>query len=290
MPHARLERAVIDVTGETAEDFLQNLVTSDLDLLGPAEARPSALLTPQGKILFDFLVSRIAGGLRLDAAATVRGDLLKRLTLYRLRAKVALDAPDVAVFAVWDETPSTDQVVDRRFPDGLVSRVYGTAPDDSVSAYPAAFANLRIRAGIAEAGSDFPSADAFPHDVLLDGNGGVSFKKGCFIGQEVVSRMQHRGTARRRIMLVKAEEPLAPGIEIVAEGKPVGTVLASISGNEDGVAAGTGMAMIRIDRLAAALDRGVPVTAGGVPVTATVPPWAGYALPAVSALAAEDEA
>lgn len=289
MPYARLQdRCVLDLTGEAAEPFLQNLVTADLDLLLPGEARPSALLTPQGKILFDFLVSRIESGLRLDVAAGAREALVKRLTLYRLRAKVAFDASDMAVFAVWDAADSAAPV-DRRFASGTVLRAYGEPPQglDEVSADH--FEALRLRAGVAEAESDFPAADMFPHDVLLDQNGGVSFKKGCFIGQEVVSRMQHRGTARRRIMLVQAEGHLTPGAVILAGGKSIGTVLSSVAG--EGGDGGEGIGLLRIDKLAAALAGDLTLSADGVPVDVAIPAWAGYDLPTVDAAAIEgDEA
>jgi folate-binding protein YgfZ len=289
MPYARLtDRAVLDLSGEAAEPFLQNLVTADLDLLLPGEARPSALLTPQGKILFDFLVSRIEGGLRLDVAATAREALVKRLTLYRLRAKVAFDASDTAVFAVWDASDSAAPV-DRRFASGTVHRAYGAAPEGLEEVSPAHFEALRLRAGVAEAESDFPGSEMFPHDVLLDQNGGVSFKKGCYIGQEVVSRMQHRGTARRRVMLVQAEGHLTPGAVILAGGKAIGTVLSSVAG--EGGDGGEGIGLLRIDKLAAALSGDLTLSADGVPVDVAIPAWAGYDLPAMDAAAIDgDEA
>ncbi|MBC8130209.1 MAG: folate-binding protein YgfZ [Rhizobiaceae bacterium] len=289
MPYARLgDRAVLHVTGEAAEDFLQNLVTSDLDLLGEGEARPSALLTPQGKILFDFLVSRFPGGLRLDAAESVRGDLAKRLTLYRLRAKVGLEPLDEPVFAIWDERGAEGAVLDRRFPEGGVTRAYGVAPAGIAGTDKAAFDALRVRAGVAEGVSDFPASDLFPHDVLLDQNGGVSFKKGCYIGQEVVSRMQHRGTARRRIMLVASEGHLSPAAVISAGGKAIGTVLAAVPSREDGGRTDEGLGLVRIDRLAKALADGIPIEADGVPLTLSIPPWARYALPDLSSVTKDE--
>ena len=119
---------------------------------------------------------------------------------------------------------------------------------------------LRIAHGVAESGSDYAAGDAFPHDVLLDENGGVGFRKGCYIGQEVVSRMQHRGTARRRVLIASAAHALpASGAEILADGRAIGT-LGTVVG-------GAGLAIARIDRVKEALDAGQPITAGGVPVT-----------------------
>ncbi|KTR06233.1 aminomethyltransferase [Aureimonas ureilytica] len=271
MPSARLtDRAVLILSGADAQDFLQNLVTADLGKLTPGEVRPAALLMPQGKILFDFLVSQTSEALRLDVAAGARGDLAKRLTLYKLRAKVEIKPSDEAVAALWGEDSlGPEALIDRRFPDG-VFRLYGAAAE-AAGEDAAGFERLRLSLGIAEAERDFPASDVFPHDVLLDQNEGVSFKKGCYVGQEVVSRMQHRGTARRRIMVLRAERHLTPGASIEAGGKSLGTVL---SASES-----LGIGMIRIDRLADALRAGQTLSADGVPIEAEVPAWAGYTLP-----------
>lgn len=278
MPSARLpDRSTLHVTGPDAAHFLQNLVTADVETLPENEARPSALLTPQGKILFDFLVSRIEGGYRLDVASSARADLAKRLTLYRLRSKVEIAPSHEAVAARWG-AEAEDGLRDTRFADGAVERLYGetagTAGNDGE-----AFRAQRIAAGIAEAESDFPASDVFPHDVLLDQNGGVSFKKGCFVGQEVVSRMQHRGTARRRIMVLRAEGHITPGSNVEADGRTVGTVLSATGG--------TAMAILRIDKVADALRAGNDLSVDGVPVEAEVPAWAGYTLPEETAGSAD---
>ncbi|MBB3998922.1 CAF17-like 4Fe-4S cluster assembly/insertion protein YgfZ [Aureimonas pseudogalii] len=281
MSSARLpDRAVLLVGGPEAEPFLQNLVTADLDALPAGEARPAALLTPQGKILFDFLISRAADGLRLDVAAGARADLAKRLTLYRLRAKVTLTPVGDAVAAVWDtgEMPA-DALRDTRFP-APVFRLYGTAAEAAGSDV-AGFETLRLAEAVAEAERDFPASDVFPHDVLLDQNGGVSFRKGCYVGQEVVSRMQHRGTARRRLMVLRAEGHLTPGANVEAGGRTIGTVLSA--------AGALGMGMIRIDKMADALRADATLSADGVPLEAEVPEWAGYTLPEATAAGAVDE-
>jgi folate-binding protein YgfZ len=272
MPVARLaDRALLLVTGEPAEHFLQTLVTADLDGLDENEMRPSALLTPQGKIMFEFLIGRVPGGFRLDVASAAAQAFAKRLALYRLRTKVVIEPTEDPVHAVWDEDETVPGALrDRRFQDP-VWRVYGAPPAGIDEAEPADFERQRIRAGVAESDTDYPGSEVFPHDVLLDQNGGVSFKKGCFVGQEVVSRMQHRGTARRRLMLVEADGHLTPGANIEAGGRTIGTVL-SASGCD-------GFALIRIDRLADALAADATLRADGVAVTATVPPRAGFALP-----------
>ncbi|MER9893959.1 folate-binding protein YgfZ [Mesorhizobium sp. M0119] len=285
MPFASLrDRALVSVSGPDAEHFLQNILTTDLDALGSSEAKPGALLTPQGKILFDFLISRAGeNAFRLECRAETADDFMRRLTLYKLRAKVQiakLDQPVVTVLWESDSTASQFEsapFADARFVDAIVKRFYdGTAEGGDLAAWQA----FRIAHGIAESGEDYQLGDAFPHDVLLDEIGGVGFKKGCYVGQEVVSRMQHRGTARRRVLIVSAERSLpASGAELTVEGRPVGT-LGSTAGT-------TGLAITRIDRVKAALDAGLPILADDVAVSLAIPSWAKFSFPQ-EAVGAED--
>ncbi|RWI99035.1 folate-binding protein YgfZ [Mesorhizobium sp.] len=278
MPFALLkDRALISVSGQDAEHFLQNILTTDLDALGAGEAKPGALLSPQGKILFDFLISRAGeNGFRLECRTDIADDFVRRLLLYRLRAKAEIAKQDQALVTVaWgdDSTASlanSTSLADTRFREVEVRRTYEGAVQDSGDA--GAWQALRIANGIAESGSDYQLGDAFPHDVLLDETGGVGFKKGCYVGQEVVSRMQHRGTARRRVLVATAEGSLpATGTELTVAGRPVGT-LGSVSG-------GRGLAIARIDRVKAALDARDPIMAGDVPVTLAIPGWAKFSFP-----------
>ncbi|MDG4879547.1 folate-binding protein YgfZ [Mesorhizobium sp. WSM4935] len=284
MPFARLkDRALISVSGPDAEHFLQNILTTDLDTLKPGEAKPGALLSPQGKILFDFLISRAAdNSFQLECRADIADDFVRRLMLYRLRAKAEIVKQDqVLVTVEWDgdSTASLSDsraLADTRFQDITVRRSYGGEARDGSD--PNGWLNMRIGYGIAEGGSDYQLGDAFPHDVLLDETGGVGFKKGCYIGQEVVSRMQHRGTARRRVLIASADALLpVPGTELTVAGRPVGT-LGSVGGR-------TGLAIARIDRVKAAVDAGETIMAGDVPVTLAIPAWAKFTFPqdAVSA-------
>lgn len=269
MPIARLaDRSIISVTGPDAEALLQGVVTTDVETLGEGEARASALLTPQGKILCDFLVSRMPGGFRLDVARDAAQDLVRRLTLYRLRAKaeIALDA-EAAVAVSWGpeaESGGSPAMRDGRFPpDFTVLRHYGEAlpaPEGDADEWT----RLRIDHGIAEAGADYPFGDAFPHDVNLDQTGGISFAKGCYVGQEVVSRMQHRGTARKRVLVAHGEGELpSSGASIASAGREIGTLGSKVGRR--------GLALVRIDRAKAAIDAGADVTAGSIPVGLELP-------------------
>ncbi|MGX9991075.1 CAF17-like 4Fe-4S cluster assembly/insertion protein YgfZ [Rhizobium sp. Z1P35] len=270
------DRSLLFVSGADAQSFLQNLITTDISSLGPDEARPGALLTPQGKILFDFMIWQDGDGYMIETDAGQRDSLLKRLTMYKLRAAVTL-APSTkeGVTVCWGE--DAEGVRDRqgardsRFAKAGVTLIRrpGKHGDGKEALYDA----LRISHGIVTSGSDFALQDAFPHDVLMDFNGGLSFRKGCYVGQEVVSRMQHRGTARRRVVTVSAATALpATGTEITAGGKPVGT-LGSVEG-------GSGLAIVRIDRAGAAMAAGTPLLAGETPVSLTLPAWSGLVFPA----------
>lgn len=275
MPIARIDgRAAIGVNGAEAESFLQNLITADVAALPADTILAAALLTPQGKILFDFLVSRSDGGFWLDCRADTADDLLRRLTLYRLRAKVEFSLQNpIDVLASWQiDSGGGGWRRDSRFADIEVFRRYGDS-DLAPDAGMAEWHELRIRHGVGESGTDYALADVFPHDVLLDQNGGVSFRKGCFVGQEVVSRMQHRGTARRRLLLAEGDGALPPtGTEITAGGRTIGA-LGSVAGIR-------GLALVRIDRAAAAMAGNLPILAGETPVRLSIPAWADFSFPA----------
>lgn len=273
--HFPKNRSVISVTGEEAEHFLQNLVTCDLTAIPADTARACALLTPQGKVMFDFLVMADGPeGYLIDIDTALARDFLRRLTMYKLRAKVEITESDESLAAIsWqiDSTAAGRAVADSRFPAELrVMRHYGPGPEgeDDATGWTA----LRIANGVAESGADFAAGEAFPHDISYDQNGAVGFKKGCFVGQEVVSRMQHRGTARRRLTIVNSDTALpGPGTALEADGKTIGT-LGSVAGS-------TALALVRLDRAKDAMDAGTPITAGGTTVTLSLPPAVSYRWP-----------
>ncbi len=269
MPAVSLKnRSLIRVSGPEAQSFLQNLITTDLAALAADEARPGALLTPQGKILFDFMIWQDGDGFIIETDDDQRDALLKRLTMYKLRAAVDLSPAGEGVTVSWEST--NKGAADRRFAKAgvVLVRQAGQHGTDDREIYDA----LRIASGVAVSGQDYALQDAFPHDVLMDFNGGLSFKKGCYVGQEVVSRMQHRGTARRRVVTVKAETALPPsGTQITAGGKPVGT-LGSVVGKG-------GLAIVRIDRAGEAIATATPLLAGETAVILELPAWTGLTFP-----------
>lgn len=287
------DRALLWVSGEDARKLLQGLVTAEMSRIDENRAGYGALLTPQGKILFDFFIMARADGFLFDCAAEHAEALAKRLTFYKLRAKVGIAPadPSLKVYAVirpgkaFDELSTPGMAVTRG--DTLICRdprlaeagLRLIADDDGAAAVMAAEAGLetapleayhahRITLGLADSG-DIGSGEVFPHECNMDQLHGVDFEKGCFVGQEVVSRMQHRGTARSRMVPVSLSEPVETAdVEIRAGDKPAGKLLSRV---------GTmALALLRLDRVAAAGERDEPIKAGDITVTPAKPDWAGY--------------
>ncbi len=238
------DRSLIEISGDEAESFLDNILTCKVIELSEGQTSFGALLTPQGKILFDFFLIKTENGYLLDILSDLAVDFIKRLTFYRLRAKVTIEAkPEIKVLALWDEKiPLSNLCIQDPRLEEMGVRDYSA---HSQSGEEADYVAHRIANGIPEGGHDFEYGDAYPHETLMDQFGGVDFKKGCYVGQEVVSRMQHRGTAKKRIIIVKSADKLpSSGTPITADGKPAGTLGSAVE-NE-------GLAMLRLDRIAKA--------------------------------------
>lgn len=276
------DRGVIAVSGADAVKFLQGLLTNDVAGLSPGTAAHAALLSPQGKILFDMLVLRTGEDtFLLDCPAGKTDDLVRRLTMYKLRAdvRIADQSADCAIFARWNAAepgpvgPGAAAYADPRHP-GLGERLI--VPLEGIGAVAATatadhYHAHRIGLGVPEGGRDFVFGDAYPHEALFDRLHGVSFTKGCYVGQEIVARMQHRGTARKRIVPVRAETALATGTPVLAGDVEIGTVGSVITADGGGSAA---LALIRLDRVEEAREKGLPITSGGAAVDVIIPDWA----------------
>ena len=281
--HASLlpSRAVLRIGGADARKFLQGLITSDIGKVQGADAVHAGLLSPQGKVLFDFFLVAEGDGFLADLAREKEEELLKRLAFYRLRAAVEISAdPSRQVAACWGGKPAQPRGAivysDPRLP-ALGYRAFlaqGASPAElgCEAASEQDYHAFRIGLGVPEGGKDFAFGDAFPHEALFDHLHGVDFNKGCFVGQEVVSRMEHRGTTRKRIVPVEGAAPLpAPGTSIEAAGAPIGT-LGSVSGT-------LGLALIRLDRAEDAVARGETLAAGGVGIALRRPAFVRFAVP-----------
>jgi tRNA-modifying protein YgfZ len=282
------DRGVIKVVGDGARDFLHGLVTADILALAPGTARFCALLTPQGKIVADFIVTEApakdGGGFFLDVPRAVTAALVGKLNLYKLRAKVLIEdlSEILGVLAVWDgggvpkhglayadpRLPSLG--VRAMLPPHLARTAAAELGADFVDA--GAYEAHRIALGVPQGGVDFSYGDAFPHESDMDQLGGVDFRKGCYIGQEVVSRMEHRGTARTRAVPVRYDgAPPQAGVSVTAGDRQIGTM--------GSAAGGRAVALLRLDRVSDALSRGDQLSANGVPIHLIKPDWARFAFP-----------
>jgi folate-binding protein YgfZ len=264
-------RAILRVDGPDAGQFLHNLVTAEVEGLESGQATYAALLSPQGKMLFDFFVVRQGESYLIDCAASQKPEILKRLGFYKLRARIKI-TEEQAVAGVSPDGPAA-QI---RYPDprtpALGWRFVNTA--DTLMETPD-YDLARIALGLADSDADLGSGVYFPHEANLDQFGGVSFTKGCYVGQEVVSRMEHRGTARSRIIPVDLSGPVSGTAQDIRSGeKQVGTILSS---------AGTqALALMRLDRLAEAAE---PLLTGTVTVDVLKPRWASYDVPGAKDIA-----
>jgi hypothetical protein len=262
----RRERAVLSLEGLEAENFLHNLVTADILGLAEGGARYTALLTPQGKILFDFFVVKAAEGYLLDCAASQLEELTKRLMFYRLRAKVAIaERKDLEVGVSPERPAGMTAYVDPR--TSLIG--WRMIAEKGKLPMGTGYDAARIALGLADSDGDIGSGELFPHEANFDQLGAVSFSKGCYIGQEVVSRMEHRAAARNRILPVTFEGAALPrGAAIKSADKIIGSVLSS-AGN-------TALALLRLDRMAEATQ---PLLTDAVRVHVHKPAWIKYDVP-----------
>ncbi len=234
-------RSLIAASGPDWRSFLQGLITQDVETLAPGEIRFAALLTPQGRLLYDLFVIGQDDSCLIDCAADRRDALIQRLLIYRLRAKVTIAASEVAVSAAWDaDSPPPGYLADPRLA-ALGWRGYGAAAFDAAPADEAAYERHRLALGV-PGSADWGSAAASPIEADFDLLGGIDFRKGCFVGQETTSRMKRRGAIKSRMLPIAFDgPPPPPDAELLA-----GTLRAgqALSGSE-----GLAMALVRLDRL-----------------------------------------
>jgi len=284
------DRGVVKVAGDDARRFLNGLATNDIGKVSPQQARFAALLTPQGKIIVDFIVAEApeadGSGFFLDCPRALAAALVDKLNFYKLRAKVLAEnlSEVLGVMAVWDGKGDSEYglcYADPRLaalgmrvmlPQHLAAEAAADLGAKLVEAE--AYEAHRIALGVPRGGADFIYGDTFPHEADMDQLCGVDFDKGCYVGQEVVSRVEHRSSARSRIVPVAYDYAPLSGLPVMAGEKEIGTLLSAVSGH--------GLAMIRLDRLADAQAAALPITCGNLPIRVVKPEWAKFAWPAVS--------
>jgi folate-binding protein YgfZ len=287
LPH----RALLAVSGEDRVAFLQGLVSNDVTHAGEGQSIWSAFLTPQGRFLHEFFLAERAGALLLEAEAERRPDLVKRLSLYKLRSKVAVAAQEGwTVYALWGDGAARALGLGEQpgaampFANGLAFvdprlaaaglRAWlpagGEAALTAAGFAPGSFADwdgARIQLGLPDG-----SRDLVPDKAILLENGfdelkGVDWHKGCYMGQELTARTKYRGLVRKRLMPVTIEGPApAPGAAITLDGAEAGEMRSS--------AGGTGLALIRLEQFAKASAGNAALVAGETRLHPSRPAWA----------------
>ena len=254
-------RALVAVTGEGWRAFLQGLITQDVEGLAEGGMRFSALLTPQGKFLFDMFVIAGADGCLLDVQADQREALIQRLTMYRLRAKVGIEVVEGAVWAAWGSNVDGRWSADPRLSELGWRAIDPSLPSGARVADEAAYDAHRLSLGVPDTSRDCVPDKTYPLEADFDLLDAIDFKKGCFIGQETTSRMKRRGAIKSRMLPIDFDgPPPAPGSEILAGDLRAGEVL---SGQD-----GRATALVRLDRIA-----GADLTVDGRKVRVVFPSW-----------------
>ena len=269
-------RGVVAVAGPDAKAFLQNLVSNDVDRVGPNRAIYAALLTPQGKYLFDFFIVQAGERLLLDCEAARAEALTKRLSMYRLRSKVELSdaSAEFDVSAAFGSRAAAELglpedagaaqaqdggvvFVDPRraaagaraiLPRGRILPLPEAAPED--------YDRWRLSLGLPDGSADLEIEKATLVESGFEALNGVDFSKGCYVGQEVTARMKYRGLAKKRLMAVALEGEAPPGTPILLDGREVGELRSARDG--------AGLALLRVEQAEEAVRKGVPLTAGDV--------------------------
>ena len=249
------DRSILKVSGPEAPSFLQGLLTNNMDALSNEHPLYSALLTPQGKILCDVLLSSADGHIFIDCAASQAADLATRLKKYRLRAKVVIEeaGDTVSVLASASAPPAglatLSTITDPRYA-GLGKRWLIDSKDlaailsaQGIELEPREhYERHRIECGVPDSTRDLEPDAFFPLDCNFEELHGVDFAKGCYVGQELTSRMKHRATSRRRFLPVAAGEGLPPaGTKLTIGETDIGEMRGSLGP--------MGLALIRLDRL-----------------------------------------
>jgi len=237
-------RALVRFGGAEAVDFLNDLITADAATIPEGQLRPAMLLTPQGRVLFDFLISRDGDDLVIELDRERRAEFIKKMTLYRMRRAVTITPDDRAVEV---KINGDEGLIDPRF-DGSVRRLYEDFDQSAIDPQDETlWQAYRYRQGVAEGANDLPPEKALPLEARLDLNDGISFQKGCYIGQEVTARTRYRGLIKRSYLPVRLDQPIETPCDVMAEGRLAGEVLGLVQ-DEGGW---LGLGSIRLDALAA---------------------------------------
>ena len=240
------DRAVLRVAGADAETLLQDLVTNNIEGLAPGRLVYAALLTPQGKYLFDFFIQAADGGFLIDIAKARAPAFAQRLAMYRLRRDAAIETTDLDVTLIWGGDASPEGALADPRDSGLGWRIYGPAPE--ATATRADYDALRVRLCAPETGRELIEDQTYILEAGFERLNGVDFRKGCYVGQEVTARMKHKTELKKGLARVTIDGAAEEGTALTVEGRPAGTLFT--------VAGGEGLAHLRFDRAAGEMDAG----------------------------------
>jgi folate-binding protein YgfZ len=266
------DRAVLAVTGADRVSFLNGLVSNDVTLAAPGRAVWAALLTPQGKWLADFFILSEGEALLLDCAADQAGMIAQRLTRFRLRAQATIEPARLEVYAGWDmqsPPPGAIAAQDPRLAEAgwrvlAQAALSANATHDEWDAH-------RLGLGLPDGARDLEAEKTVLLEAGFDELNGISWTKGCYMGQELTARTRYRGLLKRRLLPVEPGAPLGPGLP--AHGTPI-TAGGRDAGEMRSSRGTRGLAMLRLDCLAA------PLLAGGMALAPRIPDWVKLPQPA----------
>ena len=217
-------RAVISVSGDDAKSFLQGLLTNDVSKLSEGTLVYALMLTPQGRFLYDFFITERDGGLLLDVQKSCIDAIMKKLKMYKLRANVDFTVTDFRVY-VSEDSIASDSIQDPRS-SGLgyrtiTSEEYQLSEDEW-------YHKARISDKIPDADMDMEYERSLPMEMNCDKIGAIDFQKGCYVGQEVTSRMRYRANIRKALYIVESDNALNKGSEVEFNDRKLGVVLGGI--------------------------------------------------------------
>lgn len=225
MPTAEISnRICLDVTGEDSFSFLQGLITNDLKLLESQEALYACFLTPQGKFLHDFLITEIPNGYRLEVLKETSETLIKHFKMYKLRSRVGLEInKDISIYASWGKDTLEGGYTDPRL-EALGKRYLSQESIDATAEFND-YDRHRISLAVPDGSRDLTEKLSSLYDGNIDLLNGVSFDKGCYLGQELTARMHYRGLIKKRLLPIETERNITPDDQDVClEGRPIGRI------------------------------------------------------------------
>jgi folate-binding protein YgfZ len=233
-------RSILSVSGKDSEQFLQGIVTCDIKNIRKRSSYGS-ILTPQGKLLYDFIISKINNNFLIDTSESNMDSLIKLLNIYKLRSEVSLDKrDDLSVFVSMDNKKENPNAVDPRISE-LGTREILDSNNEFFNSDQDSYEKQKIKLGIAEVGSEIKSGELFPMEANLDYLKGIDFKKGCFIGQEVTSRMYRKGKVKKRIIAFESKDTFTSNEELVYNNQTIGAVIKKIDDY--------GLALVKIEKI-----------------------------------------